>query len=143
MENLILIIVLYVIGSLISDKANEKKRKKRKSSQIPQPTDIEIPLPNRNNPFDFEIPKIEGAPKSKSEPSSDGVYREEPKENPYLKYLNTTAEKKKQAEERDDASIKPVSGERKKFAIPINKVREGIILAEILGKPKALKRMRK
>ncbi|MBO6179219.1 MAG: hypothetical protein J6O04_08600 [Selenomonadaceae bacterium] len=143
MENLILIIVLYVIGSLISDKANEKKRKKRKAERIPAPTDTK--LPPYDNPFDFDIPKIEGAPKDEPEPSLDldEVYKEEPKDNPYLKYLNTAEEKEKRSKESKDTSIKSASIERKTFAISKDKVREGIILAEILGKPKALKGRRR
>ena len=125
MENLILIIVLYVIGSLISDKANEEKRKKRKAERIPAPTDTK--LPPYDNPFDFDIPKIEGTPK----------------DDPYLKYLNTAEKKEKRSKESEDTSIKSASIERKTFAISKDKVREGIILAEILGKPKALKGRRR
>ena len=148
MENLILIIVLYVIGSLISDKANEKKRRKQKAEKNPAnkiPQKADIPSSKRNSPFDFEIPKLEGAPNSGPEPVLEKPYEENHeesyKENRYLKYLNKKKEEKQIAEEA--AQIRPLAQERRISALSRDKVREGIILAEILGKPKALKYRRR
>ena len=146
MEDIILIIVLYVIGTLAADQANRKKRRKKREdgerqpdfdappSRNDNPFDFEIPPIKTKNPNDFEIPKIENASQKNS--NANTIYREEPKPNKYQKYLN---ERKKTTPHEETSNTPITIGEIGKERITMSKerVREGIVLAEILGKPKA------
>ncbi|MBP3723346.1 MAG: hypothetical protein J6I62_08870 [Selenomonadaceae bacterium] len=62
MENIILIIVLYLIGTMASDSAKRKKRRSQRrdteAEENRMPPDFDIPPLDRDNPFDFEIPPI-------------------------------------------------------------------------------------
>lgn len=164
MENIILIIVLYLIGTIVSDNAKRKKRRSQKRGKHTEenrvPPDFDIPPLDRDNPFDFEIPpvktkksqdfeipKLEGAPKSKPAPGADGVYREEEEKivNPYLDYLKRDAPKNKEKtsgmEQNIPLKVDKVS--KKSTKLSTENVRYGIIMAEILGKPKAYRRIRR
>lgn len=148
MEDIILIIVLYFIGTLVADQAKRKKRKERREREQTQEDSLGdifgLDLPSstqQESKPNFEIPKIAGAPKSKPEPGADGVYREEDTQevNKYQEYLNrrSNAEPKNM---REKTSLKVIEATKEQLTLSREKVREGIVLAEILGKPKAYKR---
>ena len=150
MENIILIIVLYLIGTIVSDNAKRKKRRSQRrdteAEEKRMPPDFDIPPLDRDNPFDFEIPKIEGAPKSKPEFGPDGVYREEEKiVNPYMDYIKRDASEKKDktSDTKQNIPLKVEETVRKSTKLSTENVRYGIIMAEILGKPKAYRRVRR
>lgn len=161
MENVILIIVLYLIGTMVSDSAKRKKRRSQRQGKNTEensvPQDFDIPPLDRDNPFDFEIPpvkkdesldfeipKLEGAPKTKPEPGIDGVYREEEEfKNPYLDYLQRDASKNKHktSDTEQNVPLKVENISRERNVLTKDNIRYGIIMAEVLGKPKAYRRI--
>ncbi len=119
MENIILIIVLYFIGTLVSDKANRNKRKKRKNHDKVGNSESNFDIPSLNR----DIPQIENALKSENKPAQNEAYQKAETQN-----LKPDAK-------TNIASDKPV-------VLTKDNVRTGIILAEILNKPKAYRRFR-
>jgi len=113
MENIILIIVLYFIGTLVSDKANRNKRRKRKNHDKVDKTEPTFEIPSLNR----DIPKIDSALKSKNEPAQAETQTLKP-----------------------DAKINAASD--KSLVLTKANVKTGVILAEILNKPKAYRRFR-
>ena len=164
MENIILIIVLYLIGTMVSDNAKRKKRRSQRrdteAEENRMPPDFDIPPLDRDNPFDFEIPpiegkksndfeipKIEGAPKSKPELGPDGVYREEEEKivNPYMDYIKRDAPEKKEktSDTKQNIPLKVEEVAKKSTKLSTENIRYGIIMAEVLGRPKAYRRIRR
>ena len=130
MEDIILIIVLYVIGTLVADKANSKKRKKKKKRE-----DVNM------SPPDFEIPTL------KRDGSLGDMLKDifsDPKPEPAL---NDSQEPVNEPKIPPPKTPKPkvIVQETRKPTISLDRdtVREGIILAEILGKPLAKRRLKR
>lgn len=125
MENIILIIVLYFLGTLVTDKAKRKQRRKNNRNQRESiPIDFDMSSAQKNNSWDFEIPELEGAPNSKPNIDTDINFDEKPKEI---------------QKEPIETTVKSTEN----LQLSSDNVRYGIVLAEILGKPKAYRHMRR
>ncbi len=118
MENIILIIVLYFIGALVSDKANRNKRRKRKNHDKNGNSEPNFEIPS----LDRDIPKIAGALKSENKPANNEAYQ------------NTETQTLKPDAKTNIASDKSI-------VLTKDNVRTGVILSEILNKPKAYRRV--
>ena len=134
MEDIILIIVLYIIGTLVADQADRKKRKKKKKHY-----DVDTPPASRETPLDFEIPTLK---RDNDFENNFDVHetKSESDSNKYQEYLN----------ESKDSPLKSLETpiivrETPKLETSLSRetVREGIILAEILGRPLAKRRLRR
>lgn len=146
MENIILVIILYFIASLVSDKANRNKRRKQRTLDNAKNgnSDFKVP-PSGDNPFGFEISKLEGSLKKIFGSQSNDVYQEEePKvDNKYDDYLKSGNKRSEVQTETSVSSLNHPDNKKESLILTKENVSTGIILSEILGKPKVYRRMRR
>ena len=158
MENILLIIFLYFIATIFSDRNKRKKRRmpppgtpEQMPGRVPRGQDGTAP----RREIDFEIPHLEGAPPV---PSADGVYREEedeiprkpasqPKRNLWQEY----AEQGRHAGLRNSAGISGAAmeasageaGKPHPILMDPQTALQAVALAEVLNRPKAYRKIRR
>ncbi len=158
MENILLIIFLYFIATIFSDRNKRKKRRMPPSGppeQMPQqvPRGQDGAAPRRG--VDFEIPHLEGAPPV---PSADGVYHEEedeasgkPAPHPERDLWQEYVERTRHAVLRNGAgssetAIEASAGEAGKphpILMDPQTALQAVALAEVLNRPKAYRKIRR
>lgn len=138
----ILIIVLFVLFTVVTDRLDKKKRpsrpREKSGKELPRQLPAQWPrrpVPtNQDEPLPFEIPELRNAPSP-----ADEVYREEE--------AVRQQEKKLLAEQYRQIHVvkpqpQPVRAENA-WRIPAltpQSAQQAVVLAEILGRPKAYRR---
>ena len=146
----ILIIVLFVLFTVVTDRLDKKKRpsRPREKSGMELPRQLPAQWPRRlvpasqDEPLPFEIPELRNAPSPAGE-----VYREaEAVRQQEEKQHRQAGEHQCKEQERKIHAVKPLPQPvhaEKAWRIPAltpQSAQQAVVLAEILGRPKAYRR---
>lgn len=146
--DVILLIVFFALFSLVTDRMDKKKRlpMPRRSPEKKLPDSMPAPMP-QEEPLPFQIPEIRNAPKPAGE-----VYQETAARKPQAEEKQELLEKmqRRQAYERPQkeqaqhvrAAYAADSAEKRRI-LPVltpDSAQQAVVLAEILGRPKAYRR---